>query len=246
VKTALGAAIIAPLDAAPRVEVGEPRLVAEGPAEERRWGYYQFPNLEFLPGGRILARFHVLADAAESYGSRPSVPDRAVSPDGGNTWTLLKQGAREWAGEPSRLEDSEALRYSLHGLRRTTGGLGVGPMYLSRSPNLGKTWSKPVAFTKSRVLPRLLLLGNGVLVLGSGCPGASLRVSFDGRGERWTEPCHLVPLTSGNVQADSCGYTSLLPLDAGRFLVAYSWFRRQGADGKEHKSILVRRVEVKL
>jgi hypothetical protein len=402
VKTALGAAIIAPLDAAPRVEVGEPRLVAQGPAEERRWGYYQFPNLELLPGGRILARFHVLADAAESYGSRPSVPDRAVSPDGGNTWTLdaaagsgsgvllpigdrlrlvtpkpfalaevklpqpagtrtgtygsetyslyrlrdvlapldhvflarLKKGAREWAEEPSRLEDSEALRHSLRGLfpivwwgdlrvapdgsllvgvfpgyldgqnrfpcnvffyrsgdygktwrmrgrilyqpdlkagphgsardgftepafeilrdgsllcvMRTTEGLGVGPRYLSRSPNLGKTWSKPAAFTKSGVLPRLLLLGNGVLVLGSGRPGASLRVSFDGRGERWTEPCHLVPLTSGNVQADSCGYTSLLPLDAGRFLVAYSWFRRQGADGKQHKSILVRRVEIKL
>jgi len=402
-KTSLAGAMTAPpLPAAPRLEVGEPRLVVEGPAEEKRWGYYQFPNLELLADGRILASFHVLADAAESYGSRPTVPDRAVSADRGNTWKLdadaeggsgarlpngdrlrpvtpkpfaltqvklpqpagtrkgtyggehytlyrlrdlpaplnrvwlsrRKKGAREWVEEHSRIDDPLALRYSLRGLfpivwwgdlrvapdgsllagvypgylegqdrfpcnvffyrsqdfgrtwrvqgrilyqpdleadpqgasrdgftepsfeilrdgsllcvLRTTDGLGVGPMYVSRSTNLGKTWSKPVAFAKNGVLPRLLLLGNGALVLSSGRPGANLRVSFDGRGERWTEPCQLVPLTSRNVQADSCGYTSLLPLDAGRFLVAYSWFRRKSADGKEHKSILVRRVEIKL
>ncbi|MCC6857260.1 MAG: exo-alpha-sialidase [Bryobacterales bacterium] len=399
-RTALGGALAARLPAAPRLEIGEPRLIAEGPAEEKRWGYYQFPNLDFLPDGRIVAGFHVLADAAESYGSRPAAPDRAVSADKGESWKLdaslesgcglllpngdrlrivtpkpfplaplrvpkpaaekrgtysgehytlyrlrelpeplgrvwlsrRRKGARAFVEEQSGLDDPLALRYSLRGMfpivwwgdlrvapggsllagtypgylegqaglpcnvffyrsqdlgrnwrvqgrilyqpdlhadpqgasrdgftepafeilrdgsllcvLRTTDGRGTGPMYLSRSRDLGKTWSKPAAFAPTGVLPRLLLLGNGVLVLSSGRPGVDLRVSYDGRGERWTGPVPLVPVT-GNAQADSCGYTSLLPLDDNRFLVAYSWFRRPDSDGKEHKSILVRRVEVR-
>jgi hypothetical protein len=39
--------------AAPQVIVSDPILVAEGPAEERRWGRYQFPALD-----RTLVRTH--------------------------------------------------------------------------------------------------------------------------------------------------------------------------------------------
>lgn len=125
---------------------------------------------------------------------------------------------------------------------RTTDGLGVGPLYSSRSTDLGKTWSTPVVVNPSGVMPRLLRLGNGVLVLSYGRPGAEVRFSLDGRGGNWTDPLPLVPLTSSDVQADSCGYTSLLPLSADSFLIAYSWFKRPGSDGIPRKALLVRHV----
>jgi hypothetical protein len=134
---------------------------------------------------------------------------------------------------------------SLLAVLRTTDGNGVGPMYAARSTDAGKTWSPPRVCAPGGVLPRLLALGNGVLVLSAGRPGAWLRFSADGRGEHWTEPRELVPVVSPDVQADTCGYTSLLPLGDDAFLVAYSWFNRPGADGRPHKSILVRRVTVR-
>ncbi len=128
---------------------------------------------------------------------------------------------------------------------RTTDGHGVGPMYFARSSDLGRTWSKAKPFTPTGVMPRLLLLGNGTLVMSSGRPGVDLRFSFDGHGKRWTEPRKLVPADESKPQADSCGYTDLLALDNDTFLLVYSWFKRPGADGLPHKSVLVRRVTVK-
>lgn len=383
-----------------RVEISEPILVAESPADERRWGYYQFPALDRLADGRIALTFHVHADSVKSYGLAAETPNRGISEDGGKTWRLassseppaglllpngdrlrvltprphrvsdfslpqpagertgtygrqvytlfrvrelpeplraihlarLPKGATSWQEERAIMIDPNALRYSLDGLfpivwwgdmrvagdrsliagvypglldgdpshkggvffyrsvdagrswhiqgrilyepdlkadpkgedrdgftepafeilrdgtlltvLRTTDGLGVGPMYLSRSRDQGRTWSKPRAFAPAGVLPRMLLLRNGVLVLSSGRPGVDLRFSFDGTGETWSEPLRLVALSSEDIQADSCGYTSLLALDDNSFLIAYSWFRRPGDDGKTHKAILVRHVRL--
>ena len=114
-------------------------------------------------------------------------------------------------------------------------------MYRSWSSDLGKTWSKPEAFTATGVLPRLLQLGNGVLVMSSGRPGVDLRLSHDG-GKTWTEAQKLVPvLDEAKPQADSCGYTSLVPLGKDRFLIAYSWFTPPSG----RKSIYVRELKVK-
>jgi hypothetical protein len=71
-----------------RVVVSEPILVAESPAEERRWGYYQFPNLDHLLDGRIAVTFHVHPDSVKSYGLAPDTPNRGVSADRGKTWQL--------------------------------------------------------------------------------------------------------------------------------------------------------------
>lgn len=134
---------------------------------------------------------------------------------------------------------------SLLAVLRTTDGLGVGPMYRSRSTDLGRSWSAPEVMSPTGVMPRLLQLGNGVIVLGSGRPGVDLRFCFDGRGVHWTDPQPLVPLTSADVQADSCGYTSLFAVDDDSFLIAYSWFKRPAADGTLRKAVLVRRVTVR-
>ncbi|MCX6625876.1 MAG: sialidase family protein [Acidobacteria bacterium] len=127
---------------------------------------------------------------------------------------------------------------------RTTDGLGNGPMYQARSRDLGRTWTRPMAFTPAGSMPRLLLLGNGTLVLASGRPGVDLRFSFDGLGKHWTTPRPLLPPKPSGKPGDTCGYTDLVALDKSTFLVVYSWFERPGADGLPHKAILVRRVSV--
>ena len=134
---------------------------------------------------------------------------------------------------------------SLLCVMRTTDGAGIGPMYLSRSKDDGKSWSKPKAFTPNGVLPKLLRLDNGVLVLASGRPGVQVRFCTDGKGEKWTDPFDLVPVTSDNVSAETCGYTSLLATGPDSFLIAYSHFKHQTADGQLRKAILLREVTVK-
>lgn len=134
---------------------------------------------------------------------------------------------------------------SLLCVMRTTDGVGIGPMYSSRSKDDGRTWSKPKAFTTNGVLPKLLRLDNGVLVLASGRPGVQVRFCTDGKGEKWTDPFEMVPVKTDNVSADACGYTSLLATGPDSFLIAYSHFKHQTADGLIRKAILLREVTVK-
>jgi len=135
---------------------------------------------------------------------------------------------------------------SLFCVMRTSDGAGIGPMYASRSTDLGKTWSKPRAFTQNGVLPRLLRLDNGVLVLTSGRHGVQVRFSTDGKGESWTDPFEMVPMTNGgdpSFGADSCGYTSLLATGPDSFIIAYSHFKHRTKDGPR-KAILIREITV--
>lgn len=133
---------------------------------------------------------------------------------------------------------------SLLCVMRTTDWDGVGPMYASRSTDLGKTWTEPEAFTPNGVLPKLLPLDNGVLVLSSGRPGVQIRFSTDGHGRQWTEPFDLVPVTGG-MSADSCGYTELLPTGPDRFLIVYTHFKHRTASGALRKAVMMREVVVR-
>ena len=127
---------------------------------------------------------------------------------------------------------------------RTTDGNGDGPLYLSRSENEGREWSAPQVIRENGALPRLLRLGNGVLVMSTGRPGADLSFSLDGRGEKWSDRYPLVPVEGPGNQDDSCGYTSMLALGHDSFLITYSWFKKPTGDGQTRKAILVRRVKV--
>ena len=126
---------------------------------------------------------------------------------------------------------------------RTTDGVGIGPMYVSRSTDQGKTWTKPAILTPSGVLPRLLRLDNGVTVLSSGRPGVQLRFSTDANGERWSDPFELLPYKDQNEQV-SCGYTGLLATGPDRFIVVYSDFKFLTAAKEERKAIKVREIIV--
>ncbi|MCE5345233.1 MAG: glycoside hydrolase [Bacteroidales bacterium] len=128
---------------------------------------------------------------------------------------------------------------------RTTDGLGNSPMYLSRSSDLGVTWTRPVTFTRSGVLPKLLQLGNGVIILASGRPGIQLRFCTDGKGEKWTDPFEMLPFE--NMKSDvSCGYTEIIPSGPDSFLLIYSDFKYKISGGKLRKAVKVREIKVRL
>ncbi len=174
------------------------------------------------------------------------------STDNGHTWTV--QGRIRY--QPDLTADPKGNERggftepafeiladgSLLCVMRTTDGVGIGPMYASRSKDLGRTWSKPAAFTPNGVLPQLLRLENGVLVLASGRPGVQVRFCADGRGETWSDPFEMVapkPEVAGDY---SCGYTSLLATGPDSFLIAYSDFKHRAPGGAFRKAIKVREV----
>ncbi len=104
---ALAAAVPAPVPAPAelRVEIGEARLVAAGPATERRWGRWQFPTLQRAPHGRLLLFVHVEPDSAASYGKQRRV---YVSRDHGRHWQ--EDAAADQRAYGLRLPTGEWLR----------------------------------------------------------------------------------------------------------------------------------------
>ncbi|MGV3761327.1 sialidase family protein [Parapedobacter sp.] len=126
---------------------------------------------------------------------------------------------------------------------RTSDGLGHSPMYVSSSDNRGVTWTQPQVFAGAGVLPKLLQLGNGVVVLASGRPGVQLRFSTDGKGHRWTDPFEMLPFGEKNEHV-SCGYTGLLPVGINHFLIVYSDFAYKTGKGEIRRAIKIREVTV--
>lgn len=124
---------------------------------------------------------------------------------------------------------------------RTTDGQGNGPMYESRSTDLGKTWTRPEVIAPSGVLPRLLRLANGVTVLSSGRPGVQLRFSTDKNKGKWSDPFELLPYKEQKEQV-SCGYTGLIATGPDRFLIVYSDFKFENEAKEIRKAIKVREV----
>lgn len=176
------------------------------------------------------------------------------SQDRGRTWRLLgripyqpsekddaKAALRDGFTEPAftRLKDG-----SLYAVLRTTDGNGSGPMYAVRSVDGGRSFSKPAVIAPNGVLPRLLRMGNGMLVLASGRPGVQLRFSQSGLAGDWSEPVDVVPPTADKLDVDSCGYTSLQPLDSDTLLIVYSWFRKPDEEGQVRKAVLARRIRL--
>ena len=128
-----------------------------------------------------------------------------------------------------------------------TNGVGNGPMYASRSTDMGKTWTKPEVIAPAGALPRLLRLENGVTVLSAGRPGIQLRFSKTGLNDSWTDPFEMLPYDSHSLQEQylvTCGYTGLLATGPNRFLMIYSDFRHKNAANENRKAIKVREVIV--
>lgn len=165
----------------------------------------------------------------------PYVPDTEADPNGSKR---LIRGYHEPAFEI--LPDGSFLC-----IMRTSDGLGISPMYYTRSTDMGFTWTKPKPFTRNGVKPRMVQLNNGVIALASGRPGMQLRFCFDGKGEQWTDPFQMLPFENEK-ESVSCGYPSLLSTGDNKFLIIYSDFKFQNQSGELRKAIKIREIEVKV
>jgi hypothetical protein len=118
------------------------------------------------------------------------------------------------------------------------------PMAITHSKDGGRTWSKPRTLMKFGVWPSMTRLENGVMALSFGRPGVYLSFSPNGGGRTWTEPIAIRKPGRGHVMKETCGYSSIITLDANSFLLAYSDFKHKDKDGKQRKAILTRKITV--
>lgn len=127
---------------------------------------------------------------------------------------------------------------------RTSAGK-VDPMYKSYSDDYGVTWSTPVPITPNGVMPRLTRLNQDILVLASGRPGIQLRISFDGRGDFWSDPIELIDYDENeNWVYNSCGYPYIYKASEDEVYIVYSDFRKKCFGGAYRKSIIFRRIKI--
>lgn len=175
------------------------------------------------------------------------------STDGGLSWKVIGRipcqadGLLDKRGEDEFSEPSfEILADSTFFCVMRSGS--TSPMYKTFSVDRGKTWTKPIPFTPNGVNPKVMLLGNGVLVLASGRPGVQLRFSLDGTGQIWTEPIEMLPYDSyigtNNVLDATCGYANIIAADENSFYIVYSDFKSKNKNGEYRKAIMVRKVKV--
>ena len=136
-------------------------------------------------------------------------------------------------------------------LMRTSDGNGHGPLYLTRSVDGARTWSRPVPFDRAfdgGKMPQLLTLDNGVTLASygqSGGPGyIAVRATTDPAGLDWQAPvpARFSPPAPGGW--NSCGHSEMVALDDRTALLVYSDFNYPDANGVPRKSILVRRVQI--
>lgn len=194
---------------------------------------YVLESGELLKGG---VSFYRSTDEGKSWSVIGKIPPDSTSYSRKGKWD--EDGFSEPAFEI--LADSTFLCVMRTGM--------TAPMYKSFSNDFGKSWSKTEAFTPNGVKPKLLTLGNGVLVLASGRPGIQLRFSVDGTGRNWTEPIEMMPYMNedGSFTRDvSCGYTSLLKEGENSFYLVYSDFTRRNKLGEIRKTILCRKISIK-
>ena len=109
-------------------------------------------------------------------------------------------------------------------------------MYLSRSTDNGKTWSKPLFFDTLGVWPIIQTLKNGVTLVCYGRPGLYLRATADPSGLDWDE--RITVINPGHNKQVTCAYAEMTALDDTTAYFVYSDFAYPNADGVPVKTIL--------
>src|SRR5690606_55716 len=221
----------------PLVWWGDMKLEKEGSIVAGVYPGFTFVNGTVPPSD---VAFYRSQDGGRSWSFIGRIPydyDPVKDPNGGQRLAL---GWTEPAFEI--LKDGSYLS-----VLRTTDGLGNSPMYISRSLDQGKSWTKPEVFTKAGVLPKLQQLQNEAIVLASGRPGLQIRVALDKEGKEWSDPFEMLPWTEGIKRNElTCGYPDLLQTGQDKFLLVYSDFQYKTATGEIRKAIKVREITVKL
>ncbi len=116
------------------------------------------------------------------------------------------------------------------------------PMYICRSTDKARTWSAPATFGDHGVKPRMVRVGDDILLV-YGRPGVSARLCEDPAGLEWGDEVKIIEPTEG-LFSDSCGYVYPLALDSRSALIAYSDFRHKDENGALCKAIFVQKLEI--
>lgn len=178
------------------------------------------------------------------------------STDGGRTWTMVGEipyqpdrdadplwEARMGFNEPwiNIMPDGSIVCF----IRTLHGNRGLSPMYLARSTNRGRTWSRPRVFDDHGVKPRTLTLGNGATIVSYGRPDVRIAVTRDPGGQEWDAPQVILPgdMKAGIIAA-TCGYTQMVDMADDAFMLIYSDFNRVDASGERCKAIVTRRMRI--
>lgn len=131
------------------------------------------------------------------------------------------------------------------------------PMYISRSEDMGKTWSKPVKFAHTGIYPRMCKLGCGAVLLCYARPGMFVTACDDGKGIDWCEP--LMLMTDGDRSGlhnlkitnptfhqwdGSCNNPTMIAIDDNTAMIFYSDFYYPDDEDVKRKTILCRTIMV--
>lgn len=119
----------------------------------------------------------------------------------------------------------------------------IGPLYLCRSEDGGRTWSKPRVIHDHGVYPRLVRLACGALVLSFGRPGVDIMVSWDD-GRTWGKPICIVPQKHSDISEDTCGYTGLIPAGEDTCMIGFSDFYYDPGDGYPRKALFSQLIQL--
>lgn len=136
-------------------------------------------------------------------------------------------------------------------------GFEWAPMYMSRSTDMGHTWSKPKKFAHTGILPRLCKLDCGVTLLCYARPGIFIQGCLSSDPLHWSEPFVVMTpddrssLANVKITAPSfhewdgaCNNPEILPLNDSTALLFYSDFYYPDEDGVKRKTILCREIHV--
>ena len=134
------------------------------------------------------------------------------------------------------------------------------PLYIARSLDGGKSWSKPQIFDKLGVWPCLCSLSCGVTLASYGRPGFFLRATDARDGQVWDDPVmlistevkpdvHEIPICPGETRAvfewrSTCSYSDMVALDARTALLVYTDFYVPDENGENRKTLLCRKITV--
>jgi hypothetical protein len=127
------------------VTLDSPQVIAQAPAEERRWGRFQFPTVKRLRDGRLLVSFSAREDSVKGYSARAEYPNRALSSDEGRTWTLVDK-LDGFSGKA--LPDGSLISFGFKG-SRPEAELKLPPPVATRRGN----YNEKVAYYRAEDLP---------------------------------------------------------------------------------------------